>query len=147
MPNCFLRIRVIVPKQILLLRKESDRWRMYFISNWRSSPTRFKALLKREMQLAGFSVAREELEVSWRRKVEEARERYQTASAGYRALLQESPEGQIARSDSPLALARRGETKALMEYMSELQNFTELCIDRKIPRRESIEVQISADGK
>lgn len=96
--------------------------------------------------LSAPTIERLELEASWRQKVEESQDRYQTASALYKALKQESPEGQIARLDSPLSLARRAEAEALTEYMTVLMSFTELAVYRRILRRESAEGQVHANG-
>jgi hypothetical protein len=96
--------------------------------------------------LSAPTIARLELEAFWRQKVEESQDRYQTASASYRALKQDSSKGQIARSDSPLALARRAEAEALTEYITVLMGFTELAVYRKIPPRESAEGEVNAKG-
>jgi hypothetical protein len=94
--------------------------------------------------LSAPTIDRLELEASWRQKVEGSQDRYQAASANYKALKQESPEGLIARSNSPLALARRAEAEALTEYITALMSFTDLAVYRRIPRQESAEGLVNA---
>lgn len=79
---------------------------------------------------------REGLEDAWRSRFEMARERYKQASAHYRELVAQQPEGIIPREDSPLALARQAESEALAEYSRILKVFTELTIRGRIPEEE-----------
>lgn len=82
-------------------------------------------------------LARRNLEDGWRVRLEMARERYETASARYRKLLEEKPEGLIPRQDDSLALARHAESEALAEYSRTLKSFTELTVHGRIPEEQS----------
>lgn len=65
-------------------------------------------------------------EDSWGRKLQEAFERYQAATARYRDLLEAEPDGRIEGPDDPLAHARRMEAQALFEYRVLLKVVSEL---------------------
>ena len=82
------------------------------------------------------SLARRDLEDAWRVRSERAHERYERASAQYRKLLKEKPDGLIPRQDDPLALARHAESEALAEYKRILGLFTELMVHGRIPEEE-----------
>ena len=81
---------------------------------------------------------RQELEDFWRRKVEEARARYQTATEEYRKLLDGMPEGLAPTPDSPLALARQAQSEALAEYSNMLRVFTELTVHGTRPEEQTM---------
>jgi hypothetical protein len=83
------------------------------------------------------SSARRDLEDAWRVRSEKARERYEGARARYRKLLEERPDGLIARHNAPLALARHEESEALLEYARILKVFTELTLHGRVPEEQS----------
>lgn len=88
------------------------------------------------MAVQGFSaqtLARQELEDTWRRRVEESQQRYQAATTEYRRLLQEEPDGRPHGPDSALARARQEESDALMEYSRMLRVFADLTVHGKLP--------------
>ena len=68
----------------------------------------------------------EELKESWRLKLQDAKSQYEAATAHYRAMLQQRPDGVPVTPDSALALARRAESEALAEYTRVLRVFIEL---------------------
>lgn len=72
--------------------------------------------------------ARRKLEDHWRARLREAQERYESATAAYRALLGEHGDGGGQRKDGYLARARRAEAEALAEYTRVLHIFTELTL-------------------
>ena len=80
---------------------------------------------------------------AWRVRSEIAHARYETASARYRKLLDEKPEGLIPRPDNPLALARHAQFQALEEYLRILKIFTELSVNGGVPEEA---VTAIADG-
>ena len=59
---------------------------------------------------------RQELEESWRLRLEAAQAHYQAASKRYRRLLQDVPDGMPLEHAETVALAREGESQALTEY-------------------------------
>ena len=71
------------------------------------------------------STLRQEAEESWRRRLDEAHNLYQIATARYRGLLEKAPEGQIRGQDDPLALARNAESETLAEYARLLKIVTD----------------------
>ena len=77
-------------------------------------------------------VAREELENSWRSRLEEAHEVYQMTTQRYKKLLAGS-NGLPTAPDSPLAFARHEQSEALHEYKRVLKIFTEITIHGLIP--------------
>ena len=83
------------------------------------------------------TTARQDLEDSWRLRLEDAREQYERASVRYRRLLEGRPEGVIPPQDGPLMLARHAESEALMEYTRILKIFTELTVHGQIPQGQS----------
>lgn len=88
----------------------------------------------------GFSAPmfpRQELEETWRERLEQCHRRYHAATAQYRTLLQEEPDGRPPTSDSALARARQEETDALSEYSHTLRIFTDLTLHNKIPDERS----------
>ena len=84
-----------------------------------------------------FSMAeRQELEDTWRQRLEQLREKYRAASDIYRALLRKEPEGETPSPDSPLARARQAESEALLEYSRVLRLFSDLTLYGKLPEEE-----------
>jgi len=77
----------------------------------------------------------EKLKESLRLRLQDAKSRYEAATAHYRALLQQRPEGVPLTPDSALALARRAESEALAEYTRVLRVFIELT-NGKAPEGE-----------
>ena len=84
------------------------------------------------------TMARQELEESWRQRLEEKLRRYHTASEEYRRLLREEADGQCPLPDSPLACARRAESEALMEYSRVLRIFSDLTVHGKVPDESTL---------
>ena len=88
------------------------------------------------MQNQGFpatTIARHELEETWRQRLEQALHRYHTATTEYRKLLREEPDGRPPSPDSELARARQVESDTLIEYSHMLQLFTDLTVHGKLP--------------
>jgi CheY-like chemotaxis protein len=88
------------------------------------------------MQNQGFpatTIARHELEETWRQRVEQAQHLYQIATAEYRKLLREEPDGRPPSPDSALARARQAESERLMEYSHMLRVFTDLTVHGTLP--------------
>jgi|SRR5579872_545160 len=83
-----------------------------------------------------FTVARHELEASWRSKLHETQERYQAATSRYRRVLQEQPKGLRQGPDDSLAGARQAESQSLAEYARVLRIFVDLTVHRKIPEEQ-----------
>lgn len=83
------------------------------------------------------TVARQELEGFWRRKLEDAQRRYQTGTARYRKLLGGVPEGRVRSQDDSLALARHAKAAALAEYSRLLKIFIELTVNNRMYHRRS----------
>jgi hypothetical protein len=81
-------------------------------------------------------LARQDLEDAWRIRSEVARERYQTARARYRELLDAKPEELNPPQDDPLALARHAKSEALAEYTRILKLFTELTMHGRVPEED-----------
>ena len=79
------------------------------------------------------SAMRQELEESWRSRVEAAQARYQAASKQYRELMQGLPDGLPPNKNDGVALAREAESQALAEYTRVLHIFTELTTQGKMP--------------
>jgi hypothetical protein len=63
-----------------------------------------------------FATVRQELEERWRLRLERAQGRYQAATAQYRRMLNEQPEGLTPIADSPVSQAREAESQALAQY-------------------------------
>jgi CheY-like chemotaxis protein len=87
------------------------------------------------MENTGFpasTIARRQLEDTWRLRVEQALQRYNEATTEYRRLLQEEPDGQPPSPDSGLARARQAESEALMEFSRICRIFTDLTIHGKL---------------
>lgn len=98
------------------------------------------ARFEREMETANLSAsaaARQELEESWRSKLEETHHRYRTATEAYRHVLQTLPEGLPPRPDGAVGRARQAESEALAEYARVLRIFTDLTIHGKMPDQQS----------
>jgi len=74
---------------------------------------------------------REQLEESWRLKLEEASSRYKAATAEYRTMLAE----QSVATDA-LMRARQAESRALAEYAQVLRTFADLTIHGKVPEEQ-----------
>jgi len=94
---------------------------------------RVKAKCEREpeMEIPKFSTptaARQELEESWRLRLDETLNRYHTATEAYRGLLQQQPEGMPPGPDGAGGLARQAESEALAEYTHVLRIFTDLTL-------------------
>ena len=79
------------------------------------------------------TLARQELEETWRKRLEQSHNRYHRATTDYRKLLQQEPDGRPPGLDSALARARQEETDALMEYSGLLRVFTDLTMHGKLP--------------
>ncbi len=79
---------------------------------------------------------RQKLE-EWRLKLQEAKERYHAATALYRKILQERPEGRAPSPNDSLARARQAESQSLAEYTRVLRIFTELTVHGKAPEEQS----------
>ena len=84
------------------------------------------------------SLVRQELEESWRSRVESAHARYQAASKQYRELMQGLPDGQPLNKDDGVALAREAESQALAEYTRVLHIFTELTTHGRMPQERAV---------
>ena len=84
------------------------------------------------------SITRQELEDSWRLRLEETQVRYREATEQYRKLLQAQPDGRPLKRDGALALARQAKSQALADYMRVLQIFTELTVNGKMPEARSV---------
>ena len=78
-------------------------------------------------------LAREQLEETWRLRCDQARHRYERASAWYRNRLKEEPSSLTRAAEHPLLLARAAESEALAEYSCILKLFTELTVHGRIP--------------
>ena len=63
-----------------------------------------------------FPTVRQELEERWSLRLERAQGRYQAATAQYRRLLNEQPEGLTPIADGPVSQAREAESQALAQY-------------------------------
>ena len=85
------------------------------------------------------SLMGQELEESWRTRVEAAHEDYQAASKHYRKLMQGLPDGQPPNKNDAIALARDAESLALAEYTRVLHIFNELTAQGKMPAEEATE--------
>jgi CheY-like chemotaxis protein len=83
------------------------------------------------------SLMRQELEESWRARVEAAHTQYQAASKQYRELMQGRPDGLPPNKDDAVALAREAESYALAEYTRVLHIFSELTAQGKMPEEEA----------
>lgn len=77
--------------------------------------------------------ARQEIVEFWRLKVEEAHERYETASAQYRRLLEERPKDLVPGPDGKLPQARDAVSETLLEYSRLLRVFTQLTLNGTLP--------------
>lgn len=91
-------------------------------------------------ELSAFPAMRQQLEESWRLKLEEASSRYKAANAEYRMMLDEQSDGAIrvpAATDT-LMRARQAESEALAEYTHVLRMFTDLTVHGKAPEEESV---------
>lgn len=73
----------------------------------------------------------QEAEESLHLKLLEAHSRYQAATAQYRRMLNEQPDGLSPGLDTSLSHARETESHALAEYMRVLAIFTDLTTRRK----------------
>jgi CheY-like chemotaxis protein len=80
---------------------------------------------------------RQELEETWRSKLEQAQLRYQAATHEYRRLLGETRDGLPPGPDSTVAQARRAESEALSEYSNVLRVFAELVVHGKLPEEQT----------
>jgi hypothetical protein len=76
---------------------------------------------------------RQELEMVWRRHLEEALQIYRSATAEYERRLIGQPDGLAPEPGSPLARARRAQSEALREYARVLHIFSDLVIRGKPP--------------
>lgn len=76
----------------------------------------------------------QQLEESWRLKVEEASSRYRDATAHYRTMLEEQSDG---ANGGPLMSARQAKSQALAELRHALRIFTDLSIHHKVPQEQS----------
>ena len=80
----------------------------------------------------------QQLEESWRLKLEEASSRYRAATAEYRTMLEEQRDGATPGPDATDALmrARQAESQALAEYTHVLRMFADLTIRGKPPEEQ-----------
>ena len=79
--------------------------------------------------------SRDELEDSWRARLENARTQHRLASEDFQKALQEQGSGLTLAPDEPYAvrLARQRESDARKEYMRVLRMFSDLVMHDKIP--------------
>jgi hypothetical protein len=89
-------------------------------------------------------LTRQELEESWRLRLEAAQANYQAASTRYRTLRQDVPDGTPLEHAKTVALAREAESQALAEYRQVLHIFTDLTVRDMMP--EGPWPQESSDG-
>jgi hypothetical protein len=92
---------------------------------------------KGETRMGGLSssaLARHEIVDFWRLKVEEAHERYETASAYYRRLVEEKPKDSVTGPDDKLTQARDAVSETLLEYSRLLRIFTQLTLNGTLPQ-------------
>lgn len=89
-------------------------------------------------ELSPFPAMRQQLEESWRLKLEDASSRYRAANAEYRTMLEQQGDGATRGPDATdaLARARQAETQALAEYTQVLRKFTDLTIHGKAPEEQ-----------
>ena len=76
--------------------------------------------------------SRQEIENLWRARLEQARQRYDSAKAQYMLLLG-LRRGSAFGEDQVLAAARQSESAALTEYTRILRIFTELTLYGRLP--------------
>jgi CheY-like chemotaxis protein len=90
-------------------------------------------------ELSPFPTARQQLEETWRLKLEQASGRYKAANEEYRTMLEEQNDGQRVGPDATDALmhARQAESQALAEYTHALRNFTDATVRDKVPEERS----------
>jgi hypothetical protein len=110
-----------------------------------SRPIAFRRQQRRENREGGMTitngpsaVTRQELEHAWRSRVEETQNGYREATERYRKLLQARPDGQTSAPNGDLALARKAESRALVEYSRALQIYTDLIVNGKMPEEQSV---------
>ena len=89
-------------------------------------------------ELSPFPAIRQQLEESWRLKLEEASSRYRAANAEYRTMMEEQSD-RNAGPDATDALmrARQAESEALAKYTHVLRMFTDLTLNDKAPEEQS----------
>lgn len=87
------------------------------------------------MHTASFpsTLTRQELEESWRVRLEAVQAHYRAASKRYRTLLQDVPDGMPLEHAQTVALAREAESQALAEYQRVLHIFAELTVKGMMP--------------
>jgi CheY-like chemotaxis protein len=105
-------------------------------ANWLQLGICWEQRFEQEMGIERFpaiTLARHELEETWRLRLEQCQQRYLTATTEYRRLLQEEPDGRPPSPDSALARARQAESETLKEYSRLLQIFTDLTLHGKLP--------------
>ena len=90
-----------------------------------------------ERNLASTLVARHELEDCWRRKLEDAQERYRVAAKRYQRSREESHG--LPTENSALVLARDEQSETRMDLLRILRIFTELTVHGRIPEAGSTE--------
>ena len=76
---------------------------------------------------------RQALEAQWRLRLEQTLRNYRAATKEYRRLLRQQFDGRPPDPASDLAIARRAESDALMEYSRGLRIFTDLTVHGKLP--------------
>jgi hypothetical protein len=96
--------------------------------------------------LPSLTIARQELEESWRLKYQEAHDRYRAASARYRKLLDAKPEGLMPEKNGALAFARQEESEALSEYSRVLKTFTDITVHGFVPETDRAGTKHEAEG-
>lgn len=80
---------------------------------------------------------RQALEAQWRLRLEVTLRNYRAATKEYRRLLRQQFDGRPPDPTSDLAIARRAESDALMEYSRVLRIFTDLTVHGKLPDQVS----------
>jgi CheY-like chemotaxis protein len=90
-------------------------------------------------KLSPFPAPRQQLEETWRLKLEQVSGRYKAANEAYRTMLEEQNDGQGGGPDATDALmsARQAESQALAEYTHVQRNFTDVTVRDKVPEEQS----------
>jgi hypothetical protein len=86
------------------------------------------------MTVPELSATRQMLEDSWLLRLEETHVHYRKATDQYKKLLQDQADGRLRNLNGALAFARQAESEALAEYTRVLRVFTDLTVNRKIPK-------------
>jgi CheY-like chemotaxis protein len=115
---------------------------------WPSAHTRidFEPEMER-LALPTSTIARQELEDTWRIRLDQIHRLYHDATTTCRKLLQEDTEGRLPIPANVLVLAREAESEALIEYSRVLGIFTDLTIHGKLPEETVASVGSRSTGK